>query len=133
MTTKATTAPEGRGYAQADWDQVSDNPEWTAEEMARAQPFSEVLPELAASARRVRGKQKAPTKQLVSLRLDRSIIEAFKAEGAGWQRRINEALRHAVGAGRAASAGPMNQQSEGMNQQSEGKIGRALRRRSESR
>ena len=126
MAANPKTAPAGRGYTQADWEEVSSNPEWTTEEMAKARPFAEVLPELAASARRVRGKQKAPTKQLVSLRLDRSIIEAFKAEGAGWQRRINEVLRHAVGAGRAASAGPMNQQSEG-------KIGRALRRRSESR
>lgn len=64
--------------------------------MAKARPFAEVLPELAASARRVRGKQKTPTKQLVSLRLDRSIIDAFKAEGPGWQSRINEALKLAI-------------------------------------
>ena len=119
-------APAGRGYTQADWEDVSGNPEWTAEEMAKAKPFAEVLPELAASAKRVRGKQEASTKQLVSLRLDRSIIEAFKAEGAGWQSRINAALKHAVGAGRPASAGPAKQQSEG-------RTGRAVRRRSESR
>ncbi len=97
MTTKTKAAPAGRAYTQADWDDVSDNPEWTAEEMAKARPFAEVLPELAASARRVRGKQKAPTKQLVSLRLDRSVIDAFKAEGPGWQSRINEALKRAIG------------------------------------
>jgi uncharacterized protein (DUF4415 family) len=93
---KIKAAPAGRGYTQADWDEVSDNPEWTAEEMAKAKPFAEVFPELAASARRVRGKQKAPTKQLVSLRLDRSIVDAFKAEGPGWQSRINEALKRVI-------------------------------------
>jgi uncharacterized protein (DUF4415 family) len=29
--------------------------------------------------------------------LDPDIIEAFKAEGAGWQSRINDALRKAAG------------------------------------
>ncbi len=36
------------------------------------------------------------TKQPVTLRLDRDIVAHFKAEGAGWQTRINEALRRAV-------------------------------------
>ena len=54
-------------YTRADMNDVSDSPEITAEEMAKARPFSEVFPELAESAKRVRGKQKAPTKQLVSL------------------------------------------------------------------
>jgi len=34
-------------------------------------------------------------KQVVSLRLDPDIIEAFRATGPGWQARINEALRRA--------------------------------------
>jgi len=83
-------------FTQTDMDDVSDSPELTAEEISRARPFGEVFPELAASARRVRGKQKAPTKQLVSLRLDREVIEAFKAKGAGWQSLMNAALKAAV-------------------------------------
>jgi uncharacterized protein (DUF4415 family) len=89
---KSTPDADRRGYAKADLDDVSDSPEFTADEMAKAKPFAEVFPELAASARRVRGKQKAPTKQLVSLRLDRSVIEAFQADGPGWQSRMNAAL-----------------------------------------
>ena len=93
----APTKPQrDRGYTQADIEDVSDTPEFTEEEMAKAKPFAEVFPELAASAKRTRGKQRAPTKQLISLRLDRAVIEAFKASGPGWQRRINEALRSAV-------------------------------------
>jgi uncharacterized protein (DUF4415 family) len=36
-------------------------------------------------------------KQQVTLRLDRDVIEAFRASGAGWQSRMNEVLRKAVG------------------------------------
>ena len=36
------------------------------------------------------------TKQHVSLRLDPDVIESFKADGPGWQARINEALRKAA-------------------------------------
>jgi uncharacterized protein (DUF4415 family) len=36
------------------------------------------------------------TKQHVSLRLDPDVIESFKADGPGWQARINQALRKAA-------------------------------------
>jgi uncharacterized protein (DUF4415 family) len=96
MTAKMKVAPIGRGYTQSDFDDVSDSAELTEEELAKAKPFAEVFPDLAASARRARGKQKAPTKQLVSLRLDRRVIEVFKAEGAGRQSRMNAALKDAI-------------------------------------
>jgi uncharacterized protein (DUF4415 family) len=38
----------------------------------------------------------AAVKQPVSLRLDADVIAHFKAGGAGWHTRINEALRHAM-------------------------------------
>ena len=36
-------------------------------------------------------------KQQVSLRLDRDVIAHFRAQGAGWQTRLNAALRKAAG------------------------------------
>ena len=84
------------GFTKRDWDEVSDNPELTKEQLETVRPFAEVFPDLAAGVKRTRGKQKAPTKQLVSVRLDRDVLVAFKATGAGWQRRINEALRRAA-------------------------------------
>ncbi len=36
-------------------------------------------------------------KELVSLRLDQDVVEAFQADGPGWQDRINAALRAAAG------------------------------------
>jgi uncharacterized protein (DUF4415 family) len=36
-------------------------------------------------------------KELVSIRLDRDVLERFQEDGPGWQERINEALRKAAG------------------------------------
>lgn len=82
----------GQGYTEKDWRDVQ-GPELTAEEMAKAQPFAKIFPELAASIRRGRGPNKAPTKKLVSIRLSGQVLEAYKAKGPGWQSRIDEDLR----------------------------------------
>src|SRR5437588_1873867 len=76
-----------------------DNPEWTADDFKRAKPFAEVFPEFAES-RRGRGPQKEPTKVAVSLRLTREVVERFKADGPGWQTRMDEALKKAAGLNR---------------------------------
>lgn len=45
-----------------------------------------------------RGRPKSDNpKQLVSLRLDKIVLEKLRAEGPGWQSRVNELLRKAVG------------------------------------
>jgi uncharacterized protein (DUF4415 family) len=75
-----------------------DNPELTEDELKELQPFREVFPELAASIDRKLGRPKAENpKKAISLRLDAEVIERFKATGDGWQSRMNEALRKAVG------------------------------------
>lgn len=38
-------------------------------------------------------------KELVSLRIDRDVLEHFQGAGPGWQERINDALRQAAGLG----------------------------------
>lgn len=73
-----------------------DNPELTAADFRNARPARSAVPELA-SVSRVRGPQKAPTKKLVSMRLDPDLVERLKADGPGWQRRANDMLRQAVG------------------------------------
>jgi uncharacterized protein (DUF4415 family) len=44
---------------------------------------------------------KAPSvpgaKEMVSLRIDRDVLDFFQEEGPGWQDRINDALRKAAG------------------------------------
>jgi len=82
-----------KGYSARDLREVSDSPELTKENFAKAKPFAEALPDLAASIRKGRGPNKAPTKKLVSLRLSGKVLEAYKAKGPGWQSRIDEDLR----------------------------------------
>jgi len=40
-----------------------------------------------------RGLQPAPSKAAVSLRVDQDVLEWFKAQGSGYQTRINSVLR----------------------------------------
>jgi uncharacterized protein (DUF4415 family) len=89
-------AKKRSGYTKKDLREVSDNPEWTKADFAKARPFSEVFPDLSASIRKGRGPNKSPTKKLVSLRLSPEVVEHFKSTGKGWQSRIDETLRKAV-------------------------------------
>ena len=76
----------------ADLAAVSDNPEWTADDFAKAVPFDTAFPELAATIRS-RGVQKAPTKVSTTIRLSRDVIDHFRTTGSGWQSRIDKALK----------------------------------------
>ena len=51
-----------------------------------------------------RGPQKAPTKVLTTIRLDADVIAFFRAQGTGYQSRINEALRRVKERGLAAGS-----------------------------
>lgn len=46
------------------------------------------------AARRARGRPAGSgTKEQVAIRIDRDVLAAFRAGGAGWQTRMNDALR----------------------------------------
>jgi uncharacterized protein (DUF4415 family) len=92
MGKRQKSCKPGQGYSKQDRDDVQ-SPQLTAEEIAKAKPFAEALPELAASIRRGRGPNKAPTKKLVSIRLSGQVLEAYKAKGPGWQSLIDKDLR----------------------------------------
>ena len=49
--------------------------------------------------KRGRGPQKAPTKVLMSVRLDADVIAFFQAMGDGYQTRINDELRKVAAKG----------------------------------
>jgi len=54
------SAKKKAGYGAKDLREVSDNPELTKVDFAKARPFGEVFPDLAASIRRGRGPSKSP-------------------------------------------------------------------------
>lgn len=75
--------------------------ELTMADMRRFRPTFDVLPpELVEiiKNRKVgeRGPQLAPVKKQVTLRIDQDVLAKFKDTGAGWQGRINAALRKAI-------------------------------------
>jgi hypothetical protein len=53
-----------KGYSARDLREASDNPEWTKKDFAKARPFAEALPDLAASIRKGRGPNKARMRRL---------------------------------------------------------------------
>ena len=46
-----------------------------------------------AERRRTRGPNKAPVKERVTIRLSRDVVGRFRASGAGWQTRVDSALK----------------------------------------
>jgi uncharacterized protein (DUF4415 family) len=41
----------------------------------------------------VRGPQKSPTKERVTIRLSRSVVDTFRSSGEGWHTRVDAALQ----------------------------------------
>ena len=72
-----------------------DNPEWTEEDFARAQPIEEFT-ELLAAFPKMRGRPAGSNKEQISLRIDKDILDRLRASGPGWQSRINAILRQAL-------------------------------------
>lgn len=89
-------ASEMKPWEHPDFD---DNPEWTAEDFARARPASEVfLPEIVAQLVRKPGRPALPPgarKKSVGIRLAPDLLAAMKATGRGWQGRAEDVLRKA--------------------------------------
>ncbi|MGC9292896.1 MAG: BrnA antitoxin family protein [Acidobacteriaceae bacterium] len=77
-------------------DEEGEVREWTEEDFATAMTFSELpvsLQEKLRSVKKPRGPQKAPTKEVVTIRLSRDVVEQLRASGPGWQTRVDSALR----------------------------------------
>lgn len=77
----------------------ADNPEWTEEDFVKARPAQEVLPAGVLEAfGKKRGRPVAKVKkEQVTVRLDPSILAALRAGGPGWQSRLNDVLKKALG------------------------------------
>jgi uncharacterized protein (DUF4415 family) len=74
-----------------------DNPELTDEQIGRLRPLAELLPALAESAKRSPGRPKLDkTLEAVTLRLDPTVVEHFRAQGTDWRKRMARALAKAA-------------------------------------
>ncbi len=79
-----------------------ENPEWTAEDFAKARPASEMLPQLfgeEAAKKMLKPRGRPPVefpKERINIRLSHEVVEHFKSTGEGWQTRIDAALRQFI-------------------------------------
>lgn len=67
--------------------------ELTVADLKRFRPAKEALPPSLRAKLRVRGPQKTPTKERVTIRLSRDVVQRFRATGDGWQTRLDAALQ----------------------------------------
>ncbi|MFG1461743.1 BrnA antitoxin family protein [Xanthobacter sp. DSM 24535] len=77
-----------------------DAPEWTEEQLARAEVAvgGKVVRQARGTLSRPRGRPPVEhPKQQISVRLDVDVLEALRKSGPGWQARMNAVLRKAVG------------------------------------
>lgn len=87
----------GLGYSQEDWDEVSDNPKLTTEELASMCPASEVPEVYKLLPKRGRGRPKLPDAKVnFTMRIEPALLDAYRATGDGWQVRMHDALAVAM-------------------------------------
>lgn len=56
-------------------------------------PLRQVLPASLRKKVGVRGPQKAPTKERITIRLSPEVVQRFRATGDGWQTKMDAALQ----------------------------------------
>jgi uncharacterized protein (DUF4415 family) len=67
--------------------------ELTAEDLKHFRPAVEVLPAALRAKLGIRGPQKSPTKERITIRLSPEVVQSFRATGDGWQTRVDAALK----------------------------------------
>lgn len=67
--------------------------ELTSEDFKNFKPAEEVLPPSLLKKLGIRGAQKAPIKERITIRLSPDVVQTFRATGDGWQTKVDAALR----------------------------------------
>lgn len=62
-------------------------------EVKRMRPAIAVLPVSLQTKLQVRGPQKEPTKERITIRLSPEVVQPFRDTGSGWQSRLDAALK----------------------------------------
>jgi uncharacterized protein (DUF4415 family) len=88
-TEKLTAMPKSRPLTNA----KGEVRELSAEDMRRFRPASDALSPALLSKLGVRGPQRAPTKERITIRLSQEVVQPFRATGDGWQTRVDAALK----------------------------------------
>ena len=78
--------------------------ELNAADMKRFRPAKEVLPDTLLAKLKVRGPQKAPVKERITIRLSPEVVQQFRKTGDGWQARVDAALKDWLGSRKMVKA-----------------------------
>lgn len=71
-----------------------ENPEWTKDDFRNSVPVEGLSKSLQTTLRRGSwGPQKLPTKERITIRLSREVVDEFRETGPGWQTRVDAALK----------------------------------------
>ena len=68
--------------------------ELTVKDLTAFRPARKALPESLRRKIGVRGPQKSPTKERITIRLSQDVVKRFRATGEGWQTRVDIALQN---------------------------------------
>jgi uncharacterized protein (DUF4415 family) len=67
--------------------------ELTVADLKGMRPAREALPDSLRAKLGLRGPQKSPTKERITIRLSPEVVTRFRATGQGWQTRVDAALQ----------------------------------------
>ena len=76
-------------------DKEGEVRELTAKDFRHFRPVGSLSPSLAHKLG-VRGLQKPPTKERITIRIARDVLVSFRSTGRGWQSRMDEVLKEWV-------------------------------------
>ncbi len=94
MTLDEMKQARDKGQSQTDWARIRRNAQQGIEPVEDEDaPDASLLMREAITKRRVGRPVGTGNKEQVAIRFDRDVIAAFKATGAGWQTRMNAALK----------------------------------------
>jgi uncharacterized protein (DUF4415 family) len=74
-------------------DREGEVRELTAADVKRFRPAKVAFSASLRATLGVRGPQKAPTKERITIRLSPEVVQRFRATGDGWQTRVDAALQ----------------------------------------
>lgn len=78
--------------------------ELNAADIKRFRPAKQVLPDTLLAELKVRGPQKAPVKERITIRLSPEVVQQFRKTGDGWQTRVDAALKDWLGSRKMVKA-----------------------------
>jgi uncharacterized protein (DUF4415 family) len=94
MTLEAIKQARMNGQSQSDWERIRHHSQRGLEPAEDEDaPDASLLMREVLTKRRVGRPVGSGNKEQVAIRFDRDVIAAFKATGAGWQTRMNAALK----------------------------------------